>query len=346
MKVGLIGLRGCGKTTIFNVLTGQRAATGSYGGSTKGEIHLGVIKVPDLRLDRLAEILHPRKTTHAEIVFTDFPGDSASERRSVQSDLSAQMREVDAMALVLCDFIPEAKPVKEFDDLLAEMILADLAVVEKRLARLKKEKGREKELPLLERCLQNLENEVGLRDLSFTPEEENLLSGFGLLSRKPVLALFNTAEERAGRPLPPAYEEELRRRRIQGLAMAGKVEMEVDQLDEVDRAPFLKEIGIPEPARDRFIRACFQLMDLVSFFTTVSDELRAWTIKRGTAAKKAAGKIHTDMERGFIRAEVVAYEDFVALGSDARCREAGKLRLEGKDYLVRDGDIVRFRFNV
>ena len=128
--------------------------------------------------------------------------------------------------------------------------------------------------------------------------------------------------------------------------MSGKVEMEIAQLDEVDRAPFLKEIGIPEPARDRFIRACFQLMDLVSFFTTVSDELRAWTIKRGTAAKKAAGKIHTDMERGFIRAEVVAYEDFVALGSDAKCREAGKLRLEGKDYLVRDGDIVRFRFNV
>lgn len=319
---------------------------GPYGGSAREEIHLGVIKVPDTRLDRLAEILHPRKTTHAEIVFTDFPGDSASEKRSGQSDLPAQMREVDAMALVLRDFSPQAKPLKELDDLLAEMILADLAVVEKRLARLKKEKGREKEVALLERCLQNLENEAGLRDLSFAPEEENLLSGFGLLSRKPALALFNTGEERAGKPLPPDCEEELRRRRIQGLAMAGKMEMEIAQLDEADRAPFLKEIGIPEPARDRFIRACFRLRDLVTFFTTVSDELRAWTIKRGTVAKKAAGKIHADIERGFIRAEVVAYEDFVALGSDAKCREAGKLRLEGKDYPVRDGDIVRFRFNV
>lgn len=346
MRVGLIGQRGSGKTTVFNILTGQQAPVGEYSAGFRGEVHLGVIKVPDPRFEHLAETFRPKKTTPAEITFADFPFEVAGERQKGATSIPDQVREVDAVALVLDDFTAEANPMRQMSDLLAEMILADLAIVEKRHSRLKKERGSEIEIKLLERCLEILEGEQGLRDFAMTPEEESLVSGFGLLSRKPVLALFNASDERAGKPLPSACQAELDRRGIPGIQMAGQVEMEIAQLEEKDRGAFLKEMGIKEPARDRFIRAAFNLLDLVTFFTTVSDELRAWTIKRGTTAKKAAGKIHSDMERGFIRAEVMAYDDFNALGSEAKCREAGKLRLEGKDYPVRDGDIIRFRFNV
>jgi len=166
------------------------------------------------------------------------------------------------------------------------------------------------------------------------------------LSRKPLLVIFNRADDQAGQALDSVCQAELKRRGLEGLALAGKVEMEIAQLDESDRVEFLKEIGITEPARERFIRASYALLDLISFFTTGEDEVRAWTITRGTAAKKAAGKIHSDIERGFIRAEVVAYDDFIALGSEVKCKEAGKLRLEGKDYVVKDADIVHFRFAV
>ncbi len=346
MKVGLIGRRGCGKTTIFNMLTGLEAQVGGYTGSDKGEIHLGVIKVPDQRIARLAEIFQPKKTTYAEIRFTDFPANQGNDNLKAGSEFLGQMREVEAIALVLRDFEPKTDPLGELNDLLAGMILADLVVVENRLAKLKKEKGKEQESLLLERCRKTLESEESLRVLSLTPDEENLISGFGFLSRKPLLALFNTSDERAGKPLLPAQEQELQRRAIQGLTLAGKVEMEIAQLNETDRKAFLKEIGIEESARARFIRASYLLLDLISFLTTGKDEVRAWTIKRGTTARKAAGKIHSDIERGFIRAEVVAYGNFIALGSEAKCRESGKLRLEGKDYVVQDGDIIHFRFNV
>jgi ribosome-binding ATPase YchF (GTP1/OBG family) len=226
------------------------------------------------------------------------------------------------------------------------MILADLTVVENRRARLKKEKARPLEEAILERCAKALENEESLRHLPFSAEEENLLSGFGFLSRKPVLLLFNQADDRAGRPLTAACEEQLKRHGLEGLGLAGKVEMEVAQLEEGDREAFLKEIGIPESARDRFIRASYRLLNLISFLTTGEDEVRAWTVTRGTNARKAAGKVHSDIERGFIRAEVVAYDHFIIFGSEAKCKEAGKLRLEGKDYLVQDGDIIHFRFAV
>lgn len=344
MKVGLIGRRGAGKTTIFNMLTGLRAEVGGYGG--KEEIHLGVIRVPDERVDKLSQIFNPKKTTYAEIRFTDFPPAQSDDNVKANAALLAQMREVDAMALVLGDFEPGAEPTKDLNGLLTEMILADLAVVENRRARLKKEKARPQEETLLERCAQALENETSLRNLEFTGDEENLLAGFGFLSRKPVLVLFNLADDMAGQPLSPAYQKELEKKGLLGLALAAKVEMEIAQLDENDRPAFLKDIGIKEPARDRFIRASYRLLDLISFFTTGEDEVRAWTISQGTHARKAAGKIHSDIERGFIRAEVIAYQDFVALGSEAKCKEAGKLRLEGKDYVVQDGDIIHFRFAV
>jgi len=343
MKVGLIGHRGAGKTTIFNMLTGLQAQVGGFG--AREEVHLGVIKVPDGRVDKLAEIFKPKKTTYAEIRFTDFPPQGEDNLKSNDAMIT-QMREVDAIALVLGDFALGADPLKDLNDLLTEMILADLTVVENRRARLKKEKARPQEEALLERCAKALENEESLRNLTFTNDEENLLSGFGFLSRKPLLALFNQADDKAGQPLPAGYQEELKRRGLQGLPLAGKVEMEIAQLDERDRAAFLREIGVRELARDRFIRASYSLLHLISFLTTGEDEVRAWTITLGTNSRKAAGKIHSDIERGFIRAEVVAFEDFIALGGETKCKEAGKLRLEGKDYVVQDGDVIHFRFAV
>ena len=342
MKVGLIGHRGAGKTTIFRMLTGLQARVGVR----KDEVHLGVIRVPDTRLDRLSEIFQPKKATYAEIRFTDFPPTQGEENLTANTALVAQMREVDAIALVLGDFESDADPLKELSDLLTEMILADLTVVENRRVRIKKEKARPQEESLLERCAKTLEKEESLRNLTFSPDEESLLSGFGFLSRKPLLVLFNQSDDKAGQPLAQAYQAELQRRGLEGLALSGKVEMEIAQLDENDRAAFSKEIGIAEPARDRFIRASYRLLSLISFFTTAGDEVRAWTVTQGTRARKAAGKVHSDIERGFIRAEVVAYDDFIALGSEAKCREAGKLRLEGKDYVVQDGDIIHFRFAV
>jgi ribosome-binding ATPase len=344
MKIGLIGHRGAGKTTVFNMLTGLRTQVGGYAG--KEEVHLGVIKVPDFRIDKLSEIFRPKKTTYAEIRFTDFPASQRDEDRKASDNLVTQMREVDAMALVLRDFEPGADPIRDLNDLLTEMILADLTVVENRRARLKREKARPQEEALLRRCAATLENEASLRTLEFNADEESLLSGFAFLSRKPVLVLFNQADDKAATPLPPVHQDELERRKLEGLALAGKVEMEIAQLDENDREAFLKEIGVQEPARERFIRASYRLLNLISFFTTGEDEVRAWTITQGTVSRKAAGKIHSDIERGFIRAEVTAYDDFIAFGSEAKCREAGKLRLEGKDYVVRDGDIIHFRFAV
>jgi ribosome-binding ATPase len=341
MKVGLIGLRGSGKTTLFNMLTGLQVQVGG----AKDEVHLGVIKVPDQRIDCLAAIFKPRKVTYAEVQFADFPP-QAKENAKASATLLSQMREVEAIALVLRSFDADSQPLKELDELLDEMILADLAVVENRLARLKKEKGKEGEGRVLQRCQEALDQGLSLRTVSLTPDEESLLSGFGFLSRKPALALFNLADEQAGKNLAPEYSREMKSRGIEGFAVSGKLEMEIAQLNESDRDAFLLEVGLKETARARFIRACYHLLDLISFFTTGEDEVKAWTIKRGTPARKAAGKIHSDIEHGFIRAEVVTYEEFIALGNEVKCKEAGKLRLDGKDYTVQDGDIIHFRFNV
>lgn len=344
MKIGLIGPRGAGKTTLFNMLTGLKAQVGGFGG--KEEVHVGVIRVPDARIDKLADIYRPKKTTYAEIRFTDFPPNQGEEDFKSNNAVISQMREVDAITLVLRDFGVGAEPLRELNSMLTEMILADLTAVENRRNRLKKEKARPQEEAFLERCALALENEESLRNLDFTEDEENLASSFGFLSRKPLLVIFNRSEEKAGCPLDAPYEEALSRRRLIGLGLAGKLEMEIAQLDESDRPGFLQDIGIKEPAREKFIRTSYALLNLVSFFTTGEDEVRAWTIVQGTVARKAAGKIHSDIERGFIRAEVIAYTDFIAYGSEAKCKEAGKLRLEGKEYIVKDGDIIHFRFAV
>jgi hypothetical protein len=349
VKVGLTGFSGAGKTTVFNALTGLHARTGAGG---DGRPNLGVIKVPDARVDRLAEIWTPRKTTYAEMSFVDFPPPRAApQRRAVlDAETVTQLRDADALVEVVRGF-PDltgapATLAADLEAFGAELVLADLAVVEKRLERLKKEKGHEREQAILERILPALEAGTPLRMVGLGADERTQLAGFAFLSLRPLLVVLNVAESEAAAVLPADVRARAETEGAEAIVLSAQVEAEVAELEPGDRAAFLADLGLTESARDRFIRASYALLDLISFLTAGEDECRAWTIRRGTSALKAAGKIHSDIERGFIRAEVVSYDDFVRLGSEARCREAGKLRLEGKDYVVQDGDIVHFRFAV
>ena len=353
MKVGLVGFAGSGKTTIFNTLTGLTAEVGGYGAREKANI--GVIKVPDHRVDKLAEIYNPKKKTYAEISFVDVAGPQAEDAEQTQSGLDPKlvqhMREADALVHVVRAFdnpivaqpADPARDIRSFDD---ELMLTDLVQVENRITRLKKEKDSARENELMERLKAALEHEQPLRDLGLTNEDLGLVAGFRFLSLKPLLLLVNQPEEAAAAGVSGDIQELADSRKLLAIAMAGKVEMEIAQLAADEQREFLQDMGIAEPARDRFIRAGYSLLDLISFLTSGEDECRAWSIKRGTTAHKAAGVIHSDIERGFIRAEVTRFEDLVELGSEARCREQGKLKLEGKEYVVQDGDVVHFRFNV
>ncbi|MFN8643310.1 MAG: DUF933 domain-containing protein [Candidatus Binatia bacterium] len=347
MKIGIVGFPHAGRTTVFNALTGLHATVGGYG--DPGKPNLGTIKVPDARIDRLSEIFSPRKTTYAEVVFVDFPG---GERGGVLDQATlVQMRDADALVQVVRGFADPALPdapdaARDINAFQSELVLADLAILEKRAERLRKEKGKEHEAELVERCKGALEAETPLRRVALSPADERALSGFGLLSRLPMMVVVNVGEREAAAALSPPVRAALDAVGLTGMSMCAQIEMEIAGLDSADRGAFLADLGVAEPARDRFIQAAYGLLDLISFLTSGEDEVRAWPIRRGTTAVRAAGKIHSDIERGFIRAEVVAYDDFLRLGSDAKCREAGKLRLEGKDYVVADGDIVHFRFNV
>ena len=343
MKVGIVGFAGSGKTTIFNALTGLKVQTGPR--EAGGKPHLGVIKVPDQRVETLAGLLKLKKMTHAEITFMDFAAGEGD--KALDSNATLQMKEADCLAQVVGLYagpFAATSSLQEMRDFETELKVADLLIIEKRLERLKKEKGHEQERGLLERCKSTIESEKSLRLLSLSEEEKKTLSGFGFLSQKPLLILLNLGEEDIGRPLPGDLSEVLARERLEAVPLSGKVEMEVADLAESDRVEFLKELGLTESARDRFVRSCYHLLQLLSFLTHNQEEVRAWSVKQGTSAVKAAGKIHSDIERGFIRAEVVHYNDFIQCGSEAKCRETGKLRLEGKDYIVQDGDIIRFRF--
>jgi len=353
MKVGLVGFAGAGKTTVFNTLTGLAAEVGGYGAREKSNV--GVIKVPDHRVDRLAELFKPKKKTYAEISFVDVAGPPAENAERAQSGLDPKlvqhMREADALVHVVRAFdnamLPQpadpARDIRAFDD---ELILTDLVQIENRIARLKKEKDSARESELMGRLKSALEREQQLRDLELTHEDLAIIAGFRFLSLKPLLLLINQPEEAAGNDASGEINGLARSKKLDLIAMSGKVEMEIAQLAPDEQRDFLQDLGITEPARARFIRAGYSLLDLISFLTAGEDECRAWSIRRGTSAHKAAGVIHSDIERGFIRAEVTRFEDLIEFGSEARCREQGKLKLEGKDYVVQDGDVVHFRFNV
>ncbi len=352
MKVGIVGFSGSGKTTIFNTLTGLHAEVGLHG--RKGKANLGVIPVPDPRVDALAQIYNPKRKVFAKIEFVDLIGPSevsANSSSSLGPEAVAAMREAEALVHVVRAFhnpalADEANPVRDLKTLEDELVLTDLIQIEKRLERLEKEQHQGHERDVLKRCHEHLAVGRPLRELELTADARTVISSFRFLSQKPMLVLLNTAKTISSEAVDQKFVEATAAHQIDWLALSGQEEMEISQLDSASQLEFLRDLGLQEPARDRFIRTAYHTLDLISFLTVGKEECRAWPIKRGSTAQQAAGKIHSDMERGFIRAEVIPFGDFIKLGSEAHAREAGKLRLEGKDYLVHDGDIITFRFNV
>lgn len=351
LKVGIVGLAQTGKTTLFRILT---KAHGSGLGSSRPEAHVGVVSVPDNRLDRLSAMFNPRKTIHASVEYVDTAGSVIDVVRA--GPQSAALREVQALALVLRAFEADSGAHtlrRELENVELELILSDLAVAEKRLERLEKDVKKQKnpalehELEALRVCKEALDKQVPLREASLSEEQERAIRGFTFLSLKPMLYVLNLAEKdaaRTGAAEEIASAAGLRpRSRTAVTAVCGSVEAELAELSEDEAAEFMASFGLKEPAIARLIRASYALLGLISFFTVGEDECRAWTIREGATAWEAAGEIHSDIQKGFIRAEVVTYEDLISCGGIAEARNHGRLRLEGKEYVVKDGEIVHFR---
>lgn len=346
MKIGLVGFAGSGKTTVFNTMTGLDVPVG-YG----GEVRLGTVRVPDERIDRLSRIFSPRKTTYAEISFCDVPGEHGSQKRGLSARGLQQIRDQEALCLVLRDFRSptvegEPAPLADLEAFHAECVFADLAIVDRRLERARKERASPAEIAAFEAAHAALEAERPLRSVLEHDLDRSFFKGFGLLSDRPLLVVLNVDESRAAEPMPEPLARRLDDIGAGGVSLSAKVEAEIAAMSLEEQRAFLEDLGVESSALDRFIRTAYELLDLVSFFTVGPDEVRAWTIERGTRAKRAAGKIHSDLERGFIRAEVIPYEAFIEHGSEAAVKAAGKMRIEGQDYVVQDGDILHVRFNV
>lgn len=345
MKIGLVGFPGAGKSTVFNALTGLSVETGY--GAAQGRQNIGTVKVPDERVDALARLYSPRKTTYAEIQFVDLGGGAGP---GLQRSVLNAMREVDALCQVVRAF-PDAaggapKPLEEIIELETETILADLELVERRVQRLEKDRSNPRELELMKRLLAALESTTPLRRVELDENERKALSGYRFLSQMPLLLVLNVTEADISKPVAQEIAEAASSRGLGLVVLSAQIEMDIAQMPEAEQIEFMESLGIEEPAKNRFIRGAYQLIDLISMLTAGPDECRAWPVARGSKAPRAAGKIHSDIERGFIRAEVVHWKDLVDLGSEAKCREAGKLRVEGKEYVIQDGDVVHFRFNV
>ncbi len=349
MRTSIVGFRGCGKTTVFNALTGLHAEVGGYhAGDVK---NLGNIKVPDKRLATIAEKISPKKLTYAEISFADLAATSPADGKGFAAAMLSEMRAADALVHVVRGF--DNPDLSDSPDLMrditvfeGEMVLADLLIVENRLSKLRKTGAKTKEREYLEIIAAHLEADQPLRTLEIDGGAWTLLAGFSFLSKKSCLLLLNVEEEQAADPASAEIIEFATKNSLRVMVVSGNVEMELNDLDETDGQEYLASLGLKEPAKDRFIREVYDMLDLISFFTAGPDEVRAWTIRKGTFAQQAAGKIHSDIERGFIRAEVMQWADMAELGSDAKCREAGKMRLEGKEYIPQDGEVIHFRFNV
>jgi GTP-binding protein YchF len=359
MQIGILGLAKVGKTTLFNTLTAAHQATDKF--STSAKTHVGVARVPDPRLEALRDLFSPRRYVPATVEYVDIPGLRQGEGRE-SLDL-AKLKTVDALVHVVRAFadpeIPRAEgrvdPARDIESVDLELVLADHELVERRLERLGQsakrglspEELQERHL-LTEVVLPALAAERPLRELELAPDEERRLRGFQLLSAKPMLIVLNVDESAVKtatggdgaalgvRPRPAT--------RV--VVVSAPIEEEISRLPAAEQREFLADLGLAEPSLDRLVRSSYELLGLVSFFTVGEDEVRAWTVRRGTRAQEAAGAIHSDIARGFIRGEVARWDDLVRLRSLAACREAGKLRLEGKDYVVEDGDVVHFRFNV
>ncbi len=366
MQIAIVGLAASGKTTVFNTLTRGHAQTGGYGGM---ELHVGTVKVPDERLDRLAEIFKPKKIVHADVTYFDLPAPPASSEGRVATeelpaDQLARLREADALLHVVRAFENAAVPHpdgpvdawRDLERLDLELALADLSVMEKRLERLKasghhgtpaERDANDRELALLERLHEPLAAGTPLRDQEIGPEEEKAIRGFRFLSQKPVLVLLNVGEDDLPRSRDivagVAGRYQHKRSIVDGLS--ARIEMELGELEPEEAAAFMADLGLAESSLDRVIKLSYRLLGLISFLTAGPDEVRAWPVPDGSTAVDAAGAIHTDLARGFIRAEVVPYEDLLELRSTAEARKHGKLRSEGKTYQVRDGDVIEILFS-
>lgn len=368
MKVGIIGLPSAGKTTVFNAITGGAAAVHAYSAVSQDEPNIAIVPVPDIRQDWLLDLYKPKKSSCATVEIVDVAGMSVGQAKEggFSAELLTNLRQVDALVHVVRDFENAAVPhpngsvdaVRDAAALEQELIINDLIVVEKRLSKLdaeiQRKKGTEKtqleaEKALLQTFLEDLGAERPLRQRTIAEEDLKLVRGYTFLSQKPLLIVCNIDESKIGKQDSAALANLSAFAGGKGmpfLAFCGKTEMEIAQLDEAERGEFLIAMGIEEPSRGKLIKATYQLLNLIAFFTVGEDEVKAWTITAGTNAQEAARKIHSDIARGFIRAEVVNYSVLREHGSWNAAKDKGLLRLEGKDYKVQDGDCINFRFAV
>jgi len=357
MEFGILGLEMSGKSTLFALLTGQAAAQ-VHG---KREAHRGVAQVPDPRLVRLSAMYAPRKTTPATVQFVDVPAVSKGGAASLNLP---ELRTMDGLAVVVRGFASDAvphpegdvNPARDLELLETELLLADLAVADARLERLSRELGKrraadlEAERAALEKCRPALAAGTPLREVALSADDARLLKGFTFLTRKPLLVVLNVGDEDVaalvGAAARAGLSPWLGRPGIAVCPLCATLEEEISRLAPADQPEFLRDLGLPDRALDRVLHAAYELLGLISFLTAGEDECRAWSIPAGTPAVRAAGVIHTDLEKGFIRAEVVPWQELLDAGSFAACRQRGTLRLEGKDYVVQDGDVLTIRFNV
>jgi GTP-binding protein YchF len=355
MQTGIIGLPQVGKTSLFRILTRAKVDMRSAPAQT----HLGIARVPDARVARLAEAFKPKKITYATIEYVDIGG--LQKDREKNSASLVPLREADALAHVVRLFENPAVPheagsldaLRDIESVEIELMLYDLEQATKRIERVEKDLKKKKEtileteLALLNRCRQALESEKPLRELEFKPEEIKMLTGFMFLTRKPMLYVLNLGDDEAAdidRVVEKYHLEKLASKpQTAVVPFCGKIEAELAELDDAEVAEMMKAYGLAESGRDRLIQASYRLLGLLSFLTSGEPEVRAWTIERGMTAQKAAGAIHSDLERGFIKAEVVNWQDLLKAGSFAAAREHAQVRLEGKDYIVQDGDVILFR---
>ena len=366
MEIGIVGLPRSGKTTVFNALTKGEAQTGAYSSSALAP-NIGVVKVPDPRLDELTELLKPKRTVPAEVTYIDVavPAKGLGRGEGPSGQFLAYLSKVDALAHVVRAFEDETishsegtvDPERDIGIMDLELAFSDLAIIERRLERLKGSlKGAKQqerglifqEQALLAKVKSALEGDVAIREQDLSGQEVKAIENFQFLTAKPMLLLLNIGEDQLpeASSLEAKFGSHYRRENCEVAVLCGQLEMELTQLSDAEAQEFRGSLGLGESGLDRIIRLSYGLLGLISFFTIASDEAKAWTIRCNTTVQKAAGKVHSDMERGFIRAEVIGHDDLVKCGGVAEARKQGLLRLEGKNYIVQDGDVVTVLFNV